>query len=50
VGFEIVVVGTSTGGLKAMQTLLSSLPEDFPLAVVIVQHREAKAEVVCVNT
>ncbi|HEY7785651.1 MAG TPA: chemotaxis protein CheB [Pyrinomonadaceae bacterium] len=44
-GFEIVVVGTSTGGLKAMQTLLSSLPEDFPLAVVIVQHREAKAEV-----
>jgi two-component system chemotaxis response regulator CheB len=37
--FEIVVVGTSTGGLKALQTLLSDLPADFPLPVVIVQHR-----------
>jgi two-component system chemotaxis response regulator CheB len=36
--FEIVVVGTSTGGLKALQTLLSGLP-DFPLPIVIVQHR-----------
>jgi len=36
---EIVVVGTSTGGLKALQTLLSGLNADFPLPVVIVQHR-----------
>jgi two-component system chemotaxis response regulator CheB len=36
---EIVVVGTSTGGLKALQTLLSGLTADFPLPVVIVQHR-----------
>lgn len=35
----IVVIGTSTGGLKALQTLLSGLPADFPLPVVIVQHR-----------
>jgi two-component system chemotaxis response regulator CheB len=37
--FEIVVVGTSVGGLKALQTLLSGLPDDFPVPVVIVQHR-----------
>jgi two-component system chemotaxis response regulator CheB len=43
-GFEIVVVGTSTGGLRAVQTLLSGLPQEFPLAVVVVQHRESKTE------
>jgi two-component system chemotaxis response regulator CheB len=37
--FEIVVVGTSTGGLKALQTLLSGLPAGFPWPIVIVQHR-----------
>src|SRR5215208_4364315 len=37
--FDVVVIGTSTGGLKALQNLLSSLPPDFPLPVVIVQHR-----------
>ena len=37
--FEIVVVGASTGGLNALQTLLSGLPAEFHLAVVIVQHR-----------
>jgi len=36
---EIVVVGTSTGGLKALQTLLCGLPSTFPLPIVIVQHR-----------
>lgn len=42
--FEIVVVGTSTGGLKALQTLLSDLPADFPLPIVIVQHRGRDSE------
>ena len=41
---EIVVIGTSTGGLKALQTLLSGLSEDFPLPVVIVQHRGSSSE------
>jgi two-component system chemotaxis response regulator CheB len=36
---EIVVVGASTGGLKALQTLLSGLVADFPLPIAIVQHR-----------
>jgi two-component system chemotaxis response regulator CheB len=43
--FEIVVVGTSIGGLKALQTLLSGLPEGFPLPVVIAQHRGQSSEI-----
>ncbi|HSS18697.1 MAG TPA: chemotaxis protein CheB [Pyrinomonadaceae bacterium] len=43
--FEIVVVGTSTGGLKALQTLLRSLSPVFPLPVVVVQHRGKDADV-----
>jgi two-component system chemotaxis response regulator CheB len=39
VAFEIVVVGASVGGLKALQSLLSGLPPGFPLPVVMVQHR-----------
>lgn len=37
--FDIVVIGTSTGGLKALQTLLSGLPVEFSLPIVIAQHR-----------
>jgi two-component system chemotaxis response regulator CheB len=44
VAFEIVVVGASIGGLKALQELLAGLPEDFPVPVVIVQHRGKDSE------
>jgi two-component system chemotaxis response regulator CheB len=37
--FEIVVIGASYGGLSALQILLSELSPEFPLPVVIVQHR-----------
>ncbi len=43
--FEIVVVGTSVGGLRALQTLLSALPARFPVPVVIVQHRGKDSEI-----
>lgn len=42
--FEIVVVGASTGGLSALQVLLSELPVEFSLPMVIVQHREKGME------
>jgi two-component system chemotaxis response regulator CheB len=42
--FDIVVIGTSTGGLKALQTLLSGLPAEFPLPIVVVQHRGKDAD------
>lgn len=43
--YAIVVIGASTGGLRALQVLLSGLPEDFPLPVVIVQHRGKDTEI-----
>lgn len=42
--FEIVVVGTSLGGLQALTVLLANLPQSFPLPVVIVQHRHKSSQ------
>lgn len=41
--FDIIVIGTSWGGLKAIEILLSGLPTDFPLAIAIAQHRHRNA-------
>jgi two-component system chemotaxis response regulator CheB len=35
---EVVVIGSSTGGPNALTAILESLPEDFPVPVLIVQH------------
>ncbi|SIP86814.1 two-component system, chemotaxis family, response regulator CheB [Aromatoleum tolulyticum] len=35
---RIVAIGASTGGPIALQRLLSELPKDFPVPIVIVQH------------
>jgi two-component system chemotaxis response regulator CheB len=35
---SIVAIGTSTGGPKALQEILSSLPGDLPVPILIVQH------------
>ncbi|MEP0919460.1 chemotaxis response regulator protein-glutamate methylesterase [Leptolyngbya sp. DQ-M1] len=35
---EIVAIGVSTGGPNALAALLSELPADFPVPIVIVQH------------
>lgn len=35
---RVVAIGTSTGGPPVLQTILSGLPKDFPLPVLIVQH------------
>ncbi|NMO96177.1 protein-glutamate methylesterase/protein-glutamine glutaminase [Paenibacillus lemnae] len=35
---QLVAVGCSTGGPRALRTLLENLPENFPAPVVIVQH------------
>jgi len=37
--FRFVAVGTSLGGFDALKTVLGALPEDFPLAIGVVQHR-----------
>jgi two-component system chemotaxis response regulator CheB len=41
---ELVVIGTSLGGLYALQVLLSGLPKNLPLAVAIVQHRHQNSD------
>ena len=41
---ELVVVGASLGGLYAVRTLVEGLPADFPLPVVLAQHRRADAD------
>ncbi|HEV2719749.1 MAG TPA: CheR family methyltransferase [Thermoanaerobaculia bacterium] len=40
--FPIAGVGASAGGIEALTTLLGNLPEHPGLAIVIVQHQEAK--------
>lgn len=37
--YELVVIGASWGGLRALEVILPSLPADYPAAVVVVQHR-----------
>ncbi|KNZ70864.1 response regulator receiver modulated CheB methylesterase [Thermincola ferriacetica] len=35
---KVVAIGASTGGPKALQTILPQLPENFPAAVIVAQH------------
>ncbi len=37
-GYDIVAIGTSTGGPVALKTVLTGLPGDLPAGVVVVQH------------
>lgn len=39
---HIVVIGTSTGGPRALHEVITSLPADFPAPVLIVQHMPPK--------
>lgn len=38
---QIVVIGTSTGGPVALQQVLTKLPANFPLPILLVQHMPA---------
>ena len=44
VGYDIVVVGTSWGGLAALRTLVAGLPDSFRMAAVLVQHRHKDSD------
>jgi len=37
--YKLIVIGTSFGGLHALEVLLSGLPKSFPVAIAVVQHR-----------
>ncbi|MFQ5469302.1 MAG: chemotaxis response regulator protein-glutamate methylesterase [Gammaproteobacteria bacterium] len=36
--FDLVAIGTSTGGPLALQKVLAKLPKSFPLPILIIQH------------
>jgi two-component system, chemotaxis family, protein-glutamate methylesterase/glutaminase len=44
VGYDIVLVGTSWGGLAALRTLVGGLPATLTMAVTIVQHRHKDSD------
>lgn len=39
---QIVVIGTSTGGPKALEAVLTALPDSFPYPLLLVQHMPPK--------
>jgi len=42
--FEAIVIGSSAGGINALSTILATLPGEFPLPIVIVQHLHPNSE------
>jgi two-component system, chemotaxis family, protein-glutamate methylesterase/glutaminase len=42
--FELIVIGTSLGGLHALEKLLPVLPLQFPVALAIAQHRYRESD------
>jgi two-component system chemotaxis response regulator CheB len=42
--YEIVVIGASWGGLRALEQILAEIPADFPTPIVVAQHRDDDAE------
>ncbi len=41
--FDLIVVGCSLGGMRALETILSAIGPDFPLPIAIVQHRHRQS-------
>jgi two-component system chemotaxis response regulator CheB len=37
--YKVIVIGVSTGGAKALKAILSDLPSEFALTVIIAMHR-----------
>jgi two-component system chemotaxis response regulator CheB len=39
VKYECIVIGASAGGMSALSAILIALPDNYPLPLIIVQHR-----------
>ncbi|MFJ8913384.1 chemotaxis protein CheB [Amycolatopsis sp. NPDC102389] len=44
--YEIVAIGSSAGGVKALLAVLGALPAGFPVPVVIVQHLDPRHDTI----
>lgn len=44
VGYDIVMVGTSWGGLAVLRTLVAGIPASFTMAITIIQHRHKDSD------
>lgn len=44
VAYQVIVVGTSWGGLVALKTLVTGLPRGFDIPLAIVQHRHRDSD------
>ncbi|PLZ92143.1 chemotaxis protein CheB [Fischerella thermalis] len=42
--YQIIVIGTSLGGLEALQVILLGLPKTFPVPIAVVQHRHKDSD------
>ena len=42
--YEAIVIGVSSGGLKAMKVMFSCLPKEFNTPIIIVQHIGSQSE------
>lgn len=42
--YQLVVIGCSWGGFEALRRVFSDLPADFPIPIVVAQHRLAQAD------
>ena len=42
--YKVIVIGVSTGGTKALKTILSVFPSKFALSVIIVMHRHKSTD------
>jgi two-component system chemotaxis response regulator CheB len=42
--YEAIVIGVSSGGLKALKLIFSALPSDFAVPVIVVQHIGPRSE------
>jgi two-component system chemotaxis response regulator CheB len=40
---ELIVIGTSLGGMRALETVLGALSDDFCVPIVVVQHRHKRS-------